>query len=126
VAVTKPRDHGGGAGTSADVFYGPFSDALGSLSAAGRLGALSAEQLDRLPEAYRSPDRTWAAVSGRANVVFYNTDRLSEADLPDTMREFADPAWRGSRANAPPRPAASPDRCSSRAGTGVAGPPRRR
>jgi iron(III) transport system substrate-binding protein len=77
------------------VFYGPFSDVLGSLSAAGRLVTLSSDQLARLPEAYRSSDRAWAAVSGRANVVFYNTDRLSEADLPDTVRGFADPAWRG-------------------------------
>jgi iron(III) transport system substrate-binding protein len=83
-----------GAKSAADVFYGPFSDALGSLSAAGRLATLSDEQLGRVPEAYRSSERTWAAVSGRANVVFYNTDKLSERDLPDSIEGFADPAWR--------------------------------
>jgi iron(III) transport system substrate-binding protein len=83
-----------GAKSAADVFYGPFSDALGSLSAAGRLATLSDEQLGRVPSAYRSADGTWAAVSGRAHAVFYNTDELSEDDLPDSIEGFADPAWR--------------------------------
>jgi iron(III) transport system substrate-binding protein len=84
-----------GADSPADVFYGPLSDALGSLSAAGRLAPLSAEQLDRVPKAYRSPDGTWVGTTGRAHVVFYNTDQVSEDDLPDSILGFADPAWRG-------------------------------
>jgi iron(III) transport system substrate-binding protein len=84
-----------GADSPADVFYAPLSDALGPLSAAGRLATLSDEQLDRVPEAYRSPDGIWAAVSGRAHVVFYNTDKLTEDDLPDSILGFTDPAWRG-------------------------------
>jgi iron(III) transport system substrate-binding protein len=81
--------------TPADVYYGPLSDALGSLSAAGRLARLSDEQLDRVPEPYRSPDGTWVGTAGRAHVVFYNTDKLSAADLPDSILGFTDPAWRG-------------------------------
>jgi iron(III) transport system substrate-binding protein len=84
-----------GADSPADVFYGPLSDALGALSAAGRLAPLSAEQLDRVPEAYRSPDGTWVGTTGRAHVVCYNTDQLNEDDLPDSILGFADPAWRG-------------------------------
>jgi iron(III) transport system substrate-binding protein len=84
-----------GSASPADVYFGPLSDALGSLSAAGRLASLSAEQLDRVPGAYRSPDGTWAAISGRAHVVFYNRDTLSEDDLPDSIRGFTDPTWRG-------------------------------
>jgi iron(III) transport system substrate-binding protein len=84
-----------GANTPADVFYAPLSDGLGLLSAAGRLAPLSDEQLDRVPEAYRSPDGTWVGTSGRALVVVYNTDKLSEDDLPDSILGFTDPAWRG-------------------------------
>jgi iron(III) transport system substrate-binding protein len=84
-----------GANSPADVYYGPLSDALGSLSAAGRLTRLSDKQLDRVPEAYRSPDGTWVGTTGRAHVVFYNTDKLSEDDLPDSILGFTDPAWRG-------------------------------
>jgi iron(III) transport system substrate-binding protein len=83
-----------GANSPADVYYGPLSDALGSLAAAGRLARLTDEQRDRVPAAYRAPDGTWAAVSGRAHVVFYNTDELSEDDLPDSILGFTDPAWR--------------------------------
>lgn len=77
----------------ADVFYAPLSDALGSLSAAGRLAELSDEQLD--PKPYRSPDGTWVGIAGRAHVVFYNTDKLDADDLPDSILGFTDPAWRG-------------------------------
>jgi iron(III) transport system substrate-binding protein len=84
-----------GDNSPADVFYGPLSDALGALSAAGRLAPLSAEQLDRVLEAYRSPDGTWVGTTGRAHVVFYNTDKLSEDDLPDSILGFTDLAWRG-------------------------------
>jgi len=86
---------GEGADSPADVFYAPLSDALGLLSAAGRLAPLTDEQLNRVPEAYGSPERTWVGTSGRALVVVYNTDRLSEDDLPDSILGFADPAWRG-------------------------------
>jgi iron(III) transport system substrate-binding protein len=84
-----------GANSPADVFYGPLSDALGSLSAAGRLAKLSDQQLNRVPAAYRSPDGTWVGTGGRAHVVFYNADRLRADDLPDSILGFTDPAWRG-------------------------------
>jgi iron(III) transport system substrate-binding protein len=84
-----------GANSPADVYYGPLSDALGALSAAGRLAKLSDQQLDRVPEAYRSPDGTWVGTAGRAHVVFYNTDKLNEDKLPDSILGFTDPAWRG-------------------------------
>ncbi|MQA03841.1 MAG: extracellular solute-binding protein [Streptosporangiales bacterium] len=84
-----------GTDSPADVFYAPMSDALGALSAAGRLAKLSDQQLSRVPQAYRSPDGTWVGTTSRAHVVFYNTDKLSEDDLPDSILGFADPAWRG-------------------------------
>ena len=84
-----------GADSPADVFYAPLSDALGLLSAAGRLATLTDEKLDRVPQAYRSPEGTWVGTSGRAHVVVYNTDQVSEDDLPDSILGFTDPAWRG-------------------------------
>jgi iron(III) transport system substrate-binding protein len=84
-----------GDNSPADVYYGPLSDALGSLSAAGRLSRLSDEQLSRVPELYRSPDGTWVGTAGRAHAVFYNTDKLGADDLPESILGFTDPAWRG-------------------------------
>jgi iron(III) transport system substrate-binding protein len=37
----------------------------------------------------------WVGTSGRARVVAYNTDELSEGDLPDSILEFTDPEWEG-------------------------------
>jgi iron(III) transport system substrate-binding protein len=45
--------------------------------------------------AFRSPDNFWVGVSGRARVAVYNTETLSEADLPDDIAGFTDPAWAG-------------------------------
>jgi iron(III) transport system substrate-binding protein len=41
------------------------------------------------------------ALSGRARVVVYNTDRLSPEDLPASILDFTDPQWRGRLAWAP-------------------------
>jgi iron(III) transport system substrate-binding protein len=79
----------------ADVYYGPLSDALGALSAAGRLTRLSDQQLNRVPAQYRSPGGTWVGTAGRAHAVFYNTDKLRPDQLPDSILGFTDPAWRG-------------------------------
>src|SRR5262245_28213108 len=84
-----------GDNTAADVFYAPLSDALGTLSAAGRLATLADKQLQQVPQAYRSPQGTWVGTAGRAHVVFYNTSLLKEGDLPDTILGFTDPRWRG-------------------------------
>jgi iron(III) transport system substrate-binding protein len=78
----------------ADVYYGPLSDALGSLSESGRLAKLSDRQIRQVPPAYRSPDGTWVGTAGRAHVVYYNTDQFMAADLPDSILGFNDPAWR--------------------------------
>jgi iron(III) transport system substrate-binding protein len=79
----------------ADVYYGPLSDALGALSAAGRLTRLSDQQLNRVPAQYRSPDGTWVGTAGRAHVVFYNTDKVRADQLPDSILGFTEPAWKG-------------------------------
>ena len=79
----------------ADVFFAQDAGALGALKKAGRLATLDESLLERVPATYRSPEGSWVGISGRARVVVYNTDRLKEADLPDDMDGFTDPAWKG-------------------------------
>lgn len=79
----------------ADVFFSQDAGALGALADEGRLAALPQATLDRVDARLRSPDGEWVGVSGRARVVAYNTDTLSEEDLPDTILDFADPRWKG-------------------------------
>ena len=50
-----------------------------------------------LPEQYRAPDGSWAALTLRARVIMYNTDLVDEADLPTSVTQLADPQWAGGR-----------------------------
>lgn len=83
-----------GSNSPADVFFGQDAGALGELAQRGRLVELPLELLDRVHEHYRSPDGQWVGVSGRARVVAYNSERVSEDELPDTIMGFTDPEWR--------------------------------
>jgi iron(III) transport system substrate-binding protein len=84
-----------GRNSPADLYFGQDAGALGALARAGRLAPLPDSLLERVPERFRARDNTWIGLSGRARVVVFNTDRLSETDLPATLDGFTAPAWRG-------------------------------
>ena len=84
-----------GSNSPADIYYGQDAGALGALAKAGRLAAIPQPLLDQVETRFRSPDGTWIGTSGRARTVVYNTDTLTEADLPDDIFGFCDPAWKG-------------------------------
>ena len=85
-----------GDNTPADVYYAQGAGFLGTLSQSGLLAPLSEETLARVvdPE-LRSPAGDWVGLTGRARTVVYNTDRLTEADVPDSLTGFTDPEWSG-------------------------------
>lgn len=87
--------------TPADVFIAQDAGALGALAAAGRLRTLPSEVLVRVGTAHRSPEGAWVGVTGRARTMVYNTDRLTEMEIPDTVFELSAPAWKGRVAWAP-------------------------
>ncbi len=84
-----------GANSPADLFFAQDPGALGALANEGRFQALPEQLLNRVPERFRSPDGDWVGTSGRARVVAYNTDALSEGDLPASIFDFTDPKWKG-------------------------------
>ncbi len=84
-----------GDNSPADVYFGQDAGALGALSSGGTLAELPSDLLDRVPEALRSPKGEWVGVSGRARVVVYNPTLLDEDELPDSILDFTDPAWKG-------------------------------
>ncbi|MCA9972641.1 MAG: iron ABC transporter substrate-binding protein [Anaerolineales bacterium] len=84
-----------GENSPADVFYAQDPGGLGAVAAAGMLAPLPRAVLDRVPARFEAEDGTWIGISGRARVIVYNTDVLSEADLPADLEGFADPAWQG-------------------------------
>jgi iron(III) transport system substrate-binding protein len=84
-----------GDNTPADVFFAQDAGSLGSVAGEGLLKELPAATLERVDERFRDPDSHWVGTSGRVRVVAYNTDELSEDELPDSIWDYADPDWEG-------------------------------
>ncbi len=84
-----------GANSPADLFFGQDAGAMGALAGEGRLRPLPADMLEQVGAAFRAPNGEWIGVTGRARVVVYNTEQLSEADLPASILDFTDPRWEG-------------------------------
>nr|MDQ3553708.1 iron ABC transporter substrate-binding protein [Chloroflexota bacterium] len=79
----------------ADVFFAQDAGALGAVSEAGLFAPLDAAVLERVDARFRDDEGRWVGVSGRARVLAYSTDRLSEDELPASVTELTDPAWAG-------------------------------
>lgn len=84
-----------GDNSPADVFFGQDAGALGALAEAGRCTTLPDSITGAVDPRFVSPDGQWIGVSGRARVLVYNTDELTEADLPASILDLTDEAWRG-------------------------------
>ena len=82
-----------GKNTPADIFFAQDPGGLGAVD--DMLTELPSDVLGSVPEWARDPERKWVGTSGRARVVVYNTDALTEADLPDSIEDFARPEWKG-------------------------------
>jgi len=84
-----------GSRSPADVFWAQDAGALGAVAAEDLFSTLPQGLLGSVPEAFRSPDGVWVGTSGRARVLVYNKEGVSEDDLPDSVLDLTDDAWRG-------------------------------
>ncbi len=82
-----------GANSPADIFFAQDPGGLGAVDSL--LEELPTDILSSVPDWARDPENKWVGTSGRARVIVYNTDLLSEADLPDSIEGFASPEWKG-------------------------------
>ena len=87
-----------GENSPADVFFGQDPGSLGAV--ADRFATLPENILDRVDERFRGGDK-WIGTSGRTRVIVYNTDALSEDEVPDSVFELTDPKWEGKIGIAP-------------------------
>lgn len=90
-----------GDATPADVFFSQDAGALGALELAGLFEEIDAEQYERVDPRYSSPAGNWVGTSGRARVLVYNPELVSEAELPTSIFDLTEPAYAGRVAFAP-------------------------
>jgi iron(III) transport system substrate-binding protein len=81
--------------TPADVFFAQDPGSLGSLGEEGLLAELPANTVERVPERFRDPDGRWVGTSGRVRVIAYNTEALTDEQVPDSVFELTDSSWEG-------------------------------
>jgi len=84
-----------GSKSPADVFFAQDAGALGALRAEDSFEKLADSVTGLVAADYRSPDGTWVGVSGRARVIVYNPKLVQESELPDSVKDLTDAAWKG-------------------------------
>lgn len=84
-----------GAKTPADVFLTENSPAMSLVEGKGLFAPLPSKTLSKIPAQYRPESGNWTGWAGRATVLVYNTDNVAEGDLPESILDLADPAWKG-------------------------------
>lgn len=86
-----------GQNSPADLFFAQDPGGLGAVAAAGLLSPLPAEILRLVPARYAADTGEWIGVSGRARVIAYNTDAITdpETQLPADLWGFTEPEWNG-------------------------------
>ncbi len=84
-----------GDASPADVFFAQDAGALGLLQDAERFVVLPEELVSAVDPRFTSDASMWTGASARARVLVYNTDALSEDEVPTTVNALLDPKWSG-------------------------------
>ena len=79
----------------AHVFWFQDSGYLGAMAKSGMLGNLSEDLYARADPRFRDPGRLWVGITGRLRVLVFNTDTVSEEELPKSLKDLGDPKWKG-------------------------------
>jgi iron(III) transport system substrate-binding protein len=87
--------------TPAQVFLSQDAGALGALTAAGLASTLPQQIGDAVPAGFTSTDDSWVGVTGRARVIAYDGEQLTEAEVPDSTEDLTSAGWNGQVAFAP-------------------------
>jgi iron(III) transport system substrate-binding protein len=90
-----------GKDSPADVFLTENSPAMSIVDNAGLFTELPDAATASIPDAYVPSDRMWTGFLARSTVAMYNTDTMTEADMPASILDFAKPEWKGRVAFSP-------------------------
>ncbi|QDX39423.1 extracellular solute-binding protein [Salarchaeum sp. JOR-1] len=72
----------------ADVFWSIDASSLGYVADNDAYEPLPKDVVEPVPEDFQGDDNAWVGVAGRARSVPYNTNQLSESDIPDAVQDF--------------------------------------
>jgi iron(III) transport system substrate-binding protein len=90
-----------GAASPADVFLTENSPAMAAVERAGLFADVGTETINQVPAQYRPASGKWTGVAARTTVFVYNKAKLQPDQLPKTLLDLQQPAWKG-RWGAPP------------------------
>jgi len=79
----------------ADVFLTENSPAMSIVDNADLFASVSEEATAPIPDEYVPGSGNWVGILARSTVAMYNTEALTDADLPASILDFADPEWEG-------------------------------
>jgi iron(III) transport system substrate-binding protein len=90
-----------GAASPADVFLTENSPAMALVDNAGLFAPLEADTLAQVPAAFRPAHGRWIGIAARSTVFVYNKAKLKPEQLPASLLDLAQPAWKGRWAASP-------------------------
>ena len=90
-----------GDASPADVFLTENSPAMAAVEHAALFADLDAETINQVPSQYRPASGKWTGVAARTTVFVYNTAKLQPDQLPKSMLDLEQPAWKGRWGGAP-------------------------
>lgn len=87
--------------TPADVFLSQSPGTVGFLAKRQLLRELPEEMRERVDAVFESERGLWIGVTARQRVLVYDSERLSEDELPESVFDVVDPSYAGDVAVAP-------------------------
>jgi len=85
----------------ADIIYTEEAPPLIKLGSQGLLAKVDDSTLKQIDAKFSDDNGNWIGITSRVRVLAYNPDLVSEAELPKSVLEVADPEWAGKIAFVP-------------------------
>ncbi|MEC7988119.1 MAG: extracellular solute-binding protein, partial [Myxococcota bacterium] len=79
----------------ADIIFAQDSGHLGALSNQNILAELPDELFADIHQQFKDDANRWIGTSGRLRVLVYDSKRLKPEELPQGLKDLADPKWKG-------------------------------
>lgn len=84
-----------GKASPADVFLTENSPSIDVVDKAGLLAPVEPATLEQVGEQFRPSSGNWVGFAARSTTLIYNPAQIPEDQLPGSLLDLADPAWKG-------------------------------